>query len=566
MSTYKRLGEILIEKRVIQPSQLEEALRVQAEQGGLLGEILIELGMISPEELAAALATQLNLDFCAPADEKISDEVLQAITPLQAQNYRVIPLEVGDDRIRVATAAPHQVLRMDRFQREVGKTVRWAVTTPEQIAKALERYYMGRLNSVDTVLAGMDEKEYSRISSSTGLEVTDLTAVENLANEAPIVRMVNLILAEGVRLGASDIHLEPFEQEIHLRYRVDGVLYPRNAPPLSLYPAVVSRLKLMAGMDITEKRLPQDGRIRVRLGDRDLDLRVAVAPTLHGESVVMRVLNRQSLLLDLEELGLTANNLKRLERLIRVPHGMILVTGPTGSGKTTTLYAALSRLNQPERKIITVEDPVEYELKGVNQLQVNPKINWGFAQGLRTIVRHDPDIILVGEIRDRETAEMAIQAALTGHLVFSTLHTNDSASAFTRLIDMGIEEFLIASTVRGVLAQRLVRRICPECRVKYEPTPQEASLQQAEAGQTFKLYHGKGCEHCNGIGYRGQLGLFELLIANEEISDLVMKRAPASKIREAGMKNGMRTLRQEGWEKVKAGLTTVSEIVRVTFE
>ena len=455
---------------------------------------------------------------------------------------------------------------MDRFQREVGKTVRWAVTTPEQIAKALERYYMGRLNSVDTVLAGMDEKEYSRISSSTGLEVTDLTAVENLANEAPIVRMVNLILAEGVRLGASDIHLEPFEQEIHLRYRVDGVLYPRNAPPLSLYPAVVSRLKLMAGMDITEKRLPQDGRIRVRLGDRDLDLRVAVAPTLHGESVVMRVLNRQSLLLDLEELGLTANNLKRLERLIRVPHGMILVTGPTGSGKTTTLYAALSRLNQPERKIITVEDPVEYELKGVNQLQVNPKINWGFAQGLRTIVRHDPDIILVGEIRDRETAEMAIQAALTGHLVFSTLHTNDSASAFTRLIDMGIEEFLIASTVRGVLAQRLVRRICPECRVKYEPTPQEASLQQAEAGQTFKLYHGKGCEHCNGIGYRGQLGLFELLIANEEISDLVMKRAPASKIREAGMKNGMRTLRQEGWEKVKAGLTTVSEIVRVTFE
>jgi len=319
----------------------------------------------------------------------------------------------------------------------------------------------------------------------------------------------------------------------------------------------------MAGMDIPEKRLPQDGRIRLRLTAQDLDMRVAVAPTLHGEEVVIRILNRQSLLLDLDELGMGAI-LEKFESLINLSHGMILVTGPTGSGKTTTLYAVLSRLNRPERKIITIEDPVEYELPGINQIPVNPKLNFGFPQALRTIVRHDPDVILVGEIRDLETAEMAVQSALTGHLVFSTLHTNDAATAFTRLVDMKVEEYLVASTVRGVLAQRLVRRICPYCRVEYQPTPKEEKILAKLASPPPVLYHGAGCERCNHIGYRGQIGLFELLVTSPAVETLVMKRANSSQIRACALEEGMETLREDGWKKVRAGLTTIAEVLRVT--
>lgn len=566
MSTALRLGEILVGQNIITPSQLDEALRIQISSGGLLGDILIGLGHINYEDQAKAIAVQLGLDFCSPGDIRIPDDVLEALSPRQAQAYQVIPLEAGPGWIRLATAAPHDLKAMDRLKRELGISTRWAITTQVQIEKALERYYRSQLNSVDAVLRDLSDMDVSRLETVSTLEVTDLSSAEALANEAPIIRMVNLIIAEGVRLGASDIHLEPFEQKIRLRYRIDGVLYERDAPPINLYTAVISRIKLVAGMDITEKRLPQDGRVRLRLGERDLDLRVAVAPTLHGEAAVMRILNRQSLLLDLEQLGFSSDTLQAFDRLIQIPYGMILVTGPTGSGKTTTLYAALSRLNQTRRKIITIEDPVEYELPGVNQMQVNPKLEWGFAHGLRTIVRHDPDIILVGEIRDRETAEMAIQSALTGHLVFSTLHTNDSASAYSRLIDMGIEAFLIASTVRGVLAQRLVRRICPACRSEYRLSYQEESLLVKEAGGIFPLSTGQGCDQCNEIGYRGQIGLYEFLQSNESISTLVMEHAPASRIREAAIQNGMITLRQDGWAKTKTGVTSLEEVMRVTFD
>lgn len=566
MAASLRLGEILVSNGVLTSYQLDEALQMQISEGGLLGDILLRLGYVTEEELASAIASQLGLAYCTPSEAKIDEATLRLLSPRQAQNYRVIPLDAGPDWIRLATATPHRVDQMDRLRRELEAAIRWAVTTPAEIEKALERYYRGRLNSVDTILQDLSSQEVSRLEISSAVEITDLSAIENLANEAPIIRMANLIIAEGVRLGASDIHLEPFEKTIHLRYRIDGVLYERDAPPINLYHAVISRIKLMAGMDITEKRLPQDGRIRLRITDRDLDLRVAVAPTLHGEAATMRILNRQSLLLDLEEMGFAPDALEAFEQLIRIPYGMVLVTGPTGSGKTTTLYAALSKLNQAQRKIITLEDPVEYELPGVNQMQINTKLDWGFAQGLRTIVRHDPDIVLVGEIRDKETAEMAIQSALTGHLVFSTLHTNDSASAFTRLNDMGVEEYLIASTVRGVLAQRLVRRICPSCREEIRLTPGERSLLQKETGEVFPIFAGLGCDQCNEIGYKGQIGLFELLLTDEAIAGLVMEQAPSSTIREAAMAKGMRTLRQDGWAKARAGITAFSEILRVTFD
>lgn len=563
MPVVARLGEILLRQNKISRDQLNEAL---ANHPKPLNDLLLERGWISDEDLAMATADLLNLDYCTPGDLKIDQNVLSILTPHQAQTAKAIPLERGENWVRIATATPDDLFTLDRLRRELGITIRWSVTTPMQIEKALERYYRGKLNSVDTILQDLSEQDVHRLESSSTMEITDLSVIEDLANEAPIIRMVNLIITEGVRLGASDIHIEPYEKYVKLRYRIDGILYARDAPPLNLYPAIISRIKLTAGMDITEKRLPQDGRIRLRLNERDLDLRVAVAPTLHGEAVVMRILNRQNLLLDLEELGFSPETLQDFNRLIQIPYGMVLVTGPTGSGKTTTLYAALSKLNQTQRKIITIEDPVEYELPGVNQMQVNPKIDWSFAQGIRTIVRHDPDIILVGEIRDRETAEMAIQSALTGHLVFSTLHTNDSASAFTRLTDMGIEPFLIASTVRGVLAQRLVRRNCPHCLRSYQPTAHEAKLLKEEYGSIFPLVSGQGCDQCSEIGYRGQVGLYELLVTNERIARLVMEHVPASHIREVAGEYGMKTLRQDGWLKAASGLTTVAEVLRVTFD
>lgn len=556
------LGEILIQQGLLSPEKLHTALQQQEKTGGYLGQILVEQGLLSEEDLQRCLALQLNLEFLFPAEMEIAPEVLRTVTAKVAQQYRVIPVARGDNWVKLAVTDPLNRELQEGLRRELKMVIRWAVTTNQQIDKALERFYHEHLHNVTAILEELSSKEYEELSYINDKEVGQ--DPNKLVNEAPIVRMVNFIINEGIRLNASDIHLEPFPTGVRLRYRIDGVLYERKAPPLALYPAVVSRLKLIAGMDITEKRLPQDGRITFVYDGRKLDLRVAVAPTMHGEVAVLRILNRQSLSLKLEDLGLDPGILKQYERLIQITHGMILVSGPTGSGKTTTLYAVLSRLNQPGRKIITIEDPVEYELVGVNQIPVKPNLGFGFAQGVRTIVRHDPDIILVGEIRDRETAEVAIQSALTGHLVFSTVHTNDAASTFTRLIDMGIEEYLVASTVRGVLAQRLVRKICPACKEEYQPTPAEQEFLAQLSDPPSAFYHGVGCEKCNFIGYKGQTGLFELLITSEAIESLIMGRAPSSAIKKQAMKEGMITLRQNGLAKVKAGVTTVAEILRVT--
>ncbi|MGE5530137.1 MAG: type II secretion system ATPase GspE [Patescibacteria group bacterium] len=558
------LGAILVRRGSIDADQLERALAEQKESGRPLGAVLVERGYAAETAVAQALAEQLGLEYCEPAAMEIPSAALAALTPRLAERFKVVPLRLEEGRLTVAVSDPFDLERLDLLRDLTGLALRPALATGQAIEDALRRYYRGGGETVAAVLEGLDETDLLILQNEEG--ISDLAALESIANEAPIIRLVNLLLVNAVKAEASDVHLEPFEDEVKVRYRIDGILYEVDAPPKRLYPAVLSRIKLMAGMDITEKRLPQDGRIRLRMAERDLDLRVAVAPTLHGESVVLRILNRQNMLFSLETLGFSPHTLAQFTKLIERPHGMILVTGPTGSGKTTTLYAVLAKLNITGRKIITIEDPVEYELKGVNQMQVNPKINFGFAQGMRTIVRHDPDVILVGEIRDRETAEVAIQSALTGHLVFSTLHTNDAAGAFTRLLDMGIEEYLVASTIRGVLAQRLVRRICPACRTSRSITAEELERLGAEIPPGQTVHWGAGCPRCNRIGYRGQVGLYELLLTSPEIESMVMARTSSSRLREQAVKEGLVTLRQDGVAKVREGVTSVGEVLRVTQE
>jgi type IV pilus assembly protein PilB len=557
-----KIGEICVREGFIKYIQLEDVLSRQKESKVPLGKMLVDAGYLSDEQFARALSIQLQIPYCRPLDLNLNPDVLAVLSPRQAERYRVIPIQVEGGRLTLATAEPLNLEGIDVLRRMLEyKVIKLAVASEEQITQGLTKFYGASLESVAAVLEDLDESELSEYRSAS-TEVSSI-ASETMANEAPIIRLVNTIIAEAVKAGASDIHLEPFEDEIKVRYRVDGVLQETHPPPKSLFPAVISRIKLMAGMDITERRVPQDGRIRIKVNNRDLDLRAAVAPTINGEVAVLRILNRESIMFGLDQLGLSAQNLVLFSRIITKPHGMILVTGPTGSGKTTTLYGALQKLNESTRKIITIEDPIEYQIKGINQMQVNPKLDFTFSHGLRTIVRHDPDVILVGEIRDRETAEVAIQSALTGHLVFATLHTNDAPSAFTRLIDMGIEEFLVASTVCGVLGQRLVRKVCAKCSEPYHPNQQELEI-IGESSAKISFVQGHGCEHCNQIGYKGQIGLFEMLVTSEEIERLVMERSSSGRIRDAALKQGMTTLREDGFRKIKNGITTLSEVLRVT--
>jgi len=558
-----KLIEICLKEGFIDENQAMHLLAVINREQHMADEVLLKSGIISEEQFMKALGIFLHLPFYRLVELSLDEEVLRLLGPKQVEKARAIPVRLDGNRLTVATDRPLRLELFDQLRENSGYDIKLALITTGDFNEAFKKYYEISLESVATVLEDFQEDELTQYYASSDLSAQAVSP-ESLANEAPIIRLVNTIISGAVKAGASDIHLEPFENHIRLRYRIDGVLQEVQPPPKPLYPAVTSRIKLMAGMDITERRIPQDGRIKIRLEAREIDIRAAVMPTLYGEEIVLRILNRESILLGLEQLGFSPANLQQFRELIQKPHGMVLVTGPTGSGKTTTLYAALQMLNEPTRKIITIEDPVEYQLQGVNQIQLNPKLNFSFAQGLRTVVRHDPDVILVGEIRDRETAEVAIQSALTGHLVFATLHTNDAPSAFTRLIDMGIEEFLVASTVQGVLAQRLVRRICPFCTVSYQPSASELELVEQPEDCQFK--RGIGCEQCNNIGYRGQIGIFELLISNEEMERLIMERANTGKLREAALRHGMVPLRADGLEKVRSGLTTLSEIMRVTRE
>ena len=508
------------------------------------------------------IVVSTNKPFISGDDLPKVPFVMNGISSRFIRENMVVPLELKQNSLKVAMANPDDAQTVDALRVATSADVTVYAADPKVVADYIAKFYGQEPQNINKIVEDMGEKGLEFIRE----EEEDVGHLKDLASEAPIIRLVNLILTRAVESRASDIHIEPFEDELKVRYRIDGVLHETESTPKKLQAAIVSRLKIMAKLNIAERRLPQDGRIKLKMGPKEVDLRVSTIPVLHGESVVMRILHKEGIVINLDLLGFPAETLSRFDGLITKPHGILLVTGPTGSGKTTTLYGALDKINSSDRKIITVEDPVEYQLKGVNQIQVKPQIGLNFANTLRHIVRQDPDIIMIGEIRDLETAEIAIQSALTGHLVFSTLHTNDAPSAVTRLIDMGVESFLLSSTVRGILAQRLVRVICPSCKTLDTSTADKEGLAKLGIGADFPIYVGTGCEQCAYTGYFGRLGIFELLVIDDDIRSLILKNADANQLRDIGKKHGMRTLLEDGAEKIKAGVTTLSEVFRVTQE
>ncbi|HZW91143.1 MAG TPA: type II secretion system ATPase GspE, partial [Myxococcaceae bacterium] len=553
------LGEILVANGLTTPDMITRARMRMEQTGELLGEALLGLGAVSEESLLQAIALQHKLPYVFSEELPSTLPVIKNVSAKYMKQYVVCPLSVENGILTVATADPLNPIIVDDLRQSTGFDVKIVVSTPTGILRAIERTYES--SSALQGIVGSIADEGAESSDE------DTTQLRDMAFEAPVVQLVNLLVTNAIDAEASDIHIEPFEDTLRIRYRVDGILFDQESPPRRLQSAVTSRIKIMAEMNIAERRLPQDGRIRVNTNGRAVDIRVSTIPTVHGESIVMRLLDRSSVLLPLERLGFDPSVLSRFEALIKRPHGIILVTGPTGSGKTTTLYAALEKINSPDRKIITVEDPVEYQLRGVNQVPVKSKIGLSFATGLRHIVRQDPDVILVGEIRDLETAEIAIQASLTGHLVFSTLHTNDAPGAITRLQDMGVEPYLLSSVLEGVLAQRLLRRICLSCRVPDTPSPADLHALGIQETGAVTTYRGRGCEDCRGTGYRGRVGIHELFPITEEVRSLTLRRASTREIRrDAVERGGMATLRMDGWRKVREGITTIEEVLRVTSD
>jgi general secretion pathway protein E len=554
----KNLGEILVETGAITPETLSSALARAEHTHERIGEALVALGTVSPEDVMKALAKQWGVPYL-PADEvPFNLPVLKNLSPKYLRQYEACPVTLEGNTLTVATANPSNPLLVDELRQTLGLQIRLCVAPSDAILAAIERTY-GASTAMQKIVEGMGSVE-------DGEQEEDITQLRDMAFEAPVVRLVNLLVEDAVVAEASDIHIEPSEESLRVRYRIDGILYDLEAPPRRLQAAVTSRIKLMAELNIAERRLPQDGRIRMTLNGRRVDIRVSSIPTIHGESIVMRLLDRSSVFLPFDKLGFSGETATSFDKLINQPNKILLVTGPTGSGKTTTLYAALDKINAPEKKIITIEDPVEYQLKGINQIAVRPKIGLTFSGGLRHIVRQDPDVIMVGEIRDLETAEIAVHAALTGHLVLSTLHTNDAPGAITRLQDMGVEPYLIASVLSGVLAQRLVRRICSSCRVADAPDPADLLAIGVSNGHGVDLYRGEGCDACRKTGYKGRIGVYELFVISEDVRSLILRKASTGEIRRLAVERGMVTLREDAWAKARAGLTTVDEILRVTQE
>ena len=544
-----RLGEILIERRVITAEDLERALELQRERGGdKLGRILVDLGFAAQRDVLAALSEQLQVPLLIIDGPPAVSPETETLSPRFLRQFRCLPVALHDHTITLAMADPLDFETRATVASCTGLAVLPGLASEQEILDAIDRYY------------GETQKGDTELATPAAESGEDLEQLRDMASEAPVIRLVNAMIAQAVEKRASDIHIEPFEKEFRVRYRIDGVLVNQEAPPRELKAAIISRVKLMARLNIAERRLPQDGRIKIKTLGREVDLRVSTLPTLYGESVVMRLLDRSAGdFYDLERLGFDEHMLSRMTYYTSLPHGIFLVTGPTGSGKSTTLYSALKRINQSDKKIITIEDPVEYQMDGINQIHVNPQIGLTFAAGLRHIVRQDPDVIMVGEIRDRETADIAIRSALTGHFVYSTLHTNDAPSAITRLTDMGVENYLITSSLVAVLAQRLVRKICTDCKA-----PGVTAM--TPEGETIDVFRGTGCERCFNTGYRGRLGIFELMELNEELRSSIMRNEDASKITAIARKSGMRNLREDGWLKVRNGITTSDEVVRVTQE
>jgi type IV pilus assembly protein PilB len=561
-----RLGEILLKANLITCEQLEQAVARQKIEGGRLSTILTKLGLVKEEDISRCLAEQYAIPYIDLDAQTIDPEVIRLIHPGIAQKHLVMPVARSGTTLTMAMADPTNVFAVDDIKFMSGLKIEPMVATESAIRRAIERYYDSS-ETLQNVMASMEDAgmEVMEEQEDANLNISDL---KQAVQEAPVVKLVNLILAEAIKKGASDVHAEPYEKVFRVRFRIDGVLYEVMSPPMGLKNAIISRLKIMADLDISERRLPQDGRMKVKYKGREVDFRVSTLPTLFGEKVVMRLLDRSNLKLDLSKLGFGAKALADFEEAIRAPYGMLLVTGPTGSGKTTTLYSALDRLNQPETNIMTAEDPVEFNIKGINQVQIRENIGLNFAAALRSFLRQDPDVIMVGEIRDYETAEIAVKAALTGHLVLSTLHTNDAPSAVTRLLNMGIEPFLVASSVILILAQRLLRRICVHCKAPILVPPHalvEIGLTPEEAASTT-CYKGIGCDTCSGTGYKGRIAIYEVMLLSPELRDMVLSGASSLEIKRSAIQQGMQTLRMSGLEKLQEGITTVEEVVRVTFK
>jgi len=555
------LGELLIKSGVLTKEQLERGLEEHKKTGERLGNVLIGLGFLSEKDLLKTLESQLGIPYVSLSNLKIEPSIISKIPANFVYTHNLIPIKEENGVLTVAVSDPLDIHTLDDIRLLLGYEVKAAISSKRDIDGAIKKYYGVGAATMEKIAAESKEELVT---------VREKFDIGDMSSDASIIKFVNQVILEAFHSRATDIHIEPFENELRIRYRIDGILHETPTPTTinRFHSAIVSRIKIMADLNIAEKRLPQDGRIKVKVTDEDIDLRVSVIPTIFGESVNIRLLSKSTLLLGLEQIGLSNEDLKILNSLIKKPHGIILVTGPTGCGKTTTLYASLSKINSVERKIITIEDPIEYQLKGISQIQVKPQIALTFASGLRAILRQDPDVIMVGEIRDAETAEIAIRSALTGHLVFSTLHTNDAAGGITRLTDMGIEPFLIASSIEGLVAQRLVRILCAKCKEPYRPEAdylKEMGFPVPE-GKDFVLYREKGCDECRHTGYQGRNAIFEILLITEPIKNLILKKASAGEIKHQAQKLGMKTLRDAGWDNAKEGLTTIEEVLRVAEE
>jgi len=561
----RKLGQILVDLGYLTEDQLWDVLENQKQSPGeIIGMVAVRMGLVTPDQVTEALAEQWGMPVVNLDETNIPPKVLELVPQTMAELYKIMPISLVNDVLTVAMADPQNVAALDDLRNFLGYDIRGAVSSEEDVDKAITRYYLEREDSIEDVLSEMDEDSEGGDRAREG--AIDIGSEEELVNSSPIRKLLNMVLLLAIKDKASDIHFEPFEDEFKIRVKADGVLYEMVPPPRHLANAITTRIKVMANLDIAERRLPQDGRIELNVGGNPVDLRVSVLPTMFGESVVMRILDRTVVQLDLNKIGMDPTTLSRFRTNLGEPNGIVLVTGPTGSGKTTTLYSALNELNDIETKIITTEDPIEYDIDGLIQVPVNPDIDVTFANVLRAILRHDPDKILVGEIRDFETAEIAIQSALTGHLVFSTLHTNDAPSTIARLRDMGVPPFMITATVEAVLAQRLVRRICADCRTEFEPSDELLMELQLpiEQARKYKFYYGKGCARCNNGGYKGRIGLYELLNITDDIRDMIATNASTDELRNLARTQGMTTLRESGLKLIFDGLTTIDEVVRET--
>jgi type IV pilus assembly protein PilB len=562
------IGRVLTKMGKVTREQVAEALTFQKSKGGALGRILIDLTYIKETDLNIALAAQKGYEFVDVGSVVVSAEAIAAVPPQIATTNKVLPLsfDKATKKLVVALASPENFRAVDDLRSAMGYSVTVKVGDSESIERLVNKHYNTAAESMGEILGEMQSDSSLAELKNRG-ESIDLDTIKGAAESNPVRKLINLVLLQAIKDKASDVHFEPFEDEFKMRYRIDGVLYEMMPPPNHIAPAISSRIKVMANLDIAERRLPQDGRIELQVNNQPIDLRVSVLPTMFGESVVMRVLDRSNVSLDLDRIGLREDDLKNVRQLIHKPNGVIVVTGPTGSGKTTTLYSGLRELNDISMKLITAEDPVEYDIDGIIQCQIKPDIGLTFARILRSMLRQDPDVVMVGEIRDMETGKIAIEASLTGHLVFSTLHTNDAPSSIARLLDLGIEPFLVTAALEGVIAQRLVRRICANCKTEYVP-PEEQLMElelRPEDVVGKKIFYGKGCDNCNNTGYRGRMGIYEIMLLDDEMRDAIIKHASTQVLRQMCKTRGMRTLRQSGLMAIYDGVTTIEEVVRETI-